>query len=63
MADAGEVNDRDSDSYCEEISNGLNSTEDRDYSDSLYMSPVIVAHLQRRIGENNAPVLFLLQGK
>ena len=65
MADTGEVNDRvnASDANREEISNGSNSAEDRDHSDSLYMSPVIVANMQRRIRANNAPVQSLIQAK
>ena len=65
MADTGEVNDRvnASDANGEEISNVLNTAEDRDYFDSLYISPVILADMHRRIRENNAPVQSLIQAK
>ena len=65
MADTGEVNDRvyASDPNREEILNDLNSDEDCDYPDSLNISPVIVANMQRRIRENNASVQSLIQAK
>ena len=65
MGDTSEVSDRvkASDTNREEIANGLNFAEDHDYSDSLYMSPVIVAGMQRWIRENNAAVLSLIQAK
>ena len=65
MADTGEANNRvnASDANRREISNGSNSTEDRDHSNSLYMPPVIVADMQRRIRASNDPVQSLIQAK
>ena len=65
MADTGDVNDHvnASDANREEISNGLNSAKDRDYSDSLNMSPVIAADMQRWIRKNNALVQSLIQAE
>ena len=65
MADTGEVNDHvnASDGIREEILNGSNSAGNRDYSDSLYMSPVIVADIRRRTRANNSPVQSLIQAK